>query len=295
MPAPLDVVEKIPLSIANAVAHLMIADLLCEPGVIKRPCRSLASRPEQGLADRRCTLRLLAGLQEHAPRVSPGNATLAEEARNVVLSDEQIKRIVAASYELSVEFGLLVEVAAITGARYSQIAGLLVGDLQDGRDDCRLMMPSSLKGKGIKKVLRRPVPIPTSLAEKLRAFAGERSSSEPLLLKPRVEPPANSKKTIENSPAPSPWNKSDHYRLFKRAALEALREAEYEGEDPVTIYALRHSSIVRQILHGVPVRVVAVMHDTSIQMIEKNYSARLADFSDTLARAALLQIEAAPL
>ena len=33
------------------------------------------------------------------------------------------------------------------------------------------------------------------------------------------------------------------------------------------MYALRHSSIVRQILAGVPIRVVAVNHDTSIAML----------------------------
>ena len=36
----------------------------------------------------------------------------------------------------------------MTGARPSQIARLDVADLQDGRDDPRLMMPSSKKGKG---------------------------------------------------------------------------------------------------------------------------------------------------
>ncbi|HLG89105.1 MAG TPA: hypothetical protein VKZ79_18130 [Alphaproteobacteria bacterium] len=58
------------------------------------------------------------------------------------------------------------------------------------------------------------------------------------------------------------------------------------------MYALRHSSIVRQILRGVPVRVVAVMHDTSVAMIEKNYSKYLADHADVIARAAILDLGA---
>ena len=76
---------------------------------------------------------------------------------------------------------------------------------------------------------------------------------------------------------------SDHTRRFARAAKAA-------GQDPaeVTLYALRHGSIVRQILAGVPIRVVAVNHDTSIAMLERTYSRYIGDHSDALARAALL-------
>ena len=56
----------------------------------------------------------------------------------------------------------------------------------------------------------------------------------------------------------------------------------------MTIYALRHSSIVRQLLGGVPGRVVAVNHDTSLAMIERTYSAHIGDHADALTRAALL-------
>ena len=60
----------------------------------------------------------------------------------------------------------------------------------------------------------------------------------------------------------------------------------------MTIYALRHSSIVRQLLANVPVRIVAVNHDTSIAMIERTYSRFIADHSDVLARKALLDVSA---
>ena len=56
----------------------------------------------------------------------------------------------------------------------------------------------------------------------------------------------------------------------------------------VTIYALRHSAIVRQIMAGVPIRIVAVNHDTSIAMLERTYSRYIGDHSDALARRALL-------
>jgi hypothetical protein len=51
---------------------------------------------------------------------------------------------------------------------------------------------------------------------------------------------------------------------------------------------LRHSSIVRQLLAGVPVRVVAANHDTSVTMLERTYSRHVGDHFDALARAALL-------
>jgi hypothetical protein len=61
-------------------------------------------------------------------------------------------------------------------------------------------------------------------------------------------------------PSGQPWRKSDHARPFQRATARA-------GLDPneVTIYALRHGSIVRQIKANVP--------------IERHYSAEIADFA----------------
>jgi hypothetical protein len=67
---------------------------------------------------------------------------------------------------------------------------------------------------------------------------------------------------------------------------------EKAGLDPevVTSYALRHSSITRQLLRGLPVRLIAHAHDTSVPMIEKSYSALIGDHSDSLHRAALLDL-----
>ena len=62
------------------------------------------------------------------------------------------------------------------------------------------------------------------------------------------------------------------------------------GLDPaeVTIYALRHSSIARQLLANMPIRVVATLHDTSVVMIERTYSKFITDHSDALVPPALL-------
>jgi integrase len=191
----------------------------------------------------------------------------AEQSRNVILSETVVRQIIVAAQWQSAEFGLLIEVAAVTGARVSQLAQIEVQDLQADRDAPRLMMPTSRKGKGKKTVQRRPVPIPPRLAAKLRVLTADGPATAPLLVKP----------------SGAPWKKSDHSRLFARAAEAA-------GQDPaqVTMYALRHSNIVRQLLAGVPIRVVAVNHDTSIAMLERTYSRHIGDHSDALARVALL-------
>jgi integrase len=191
----------------------------------------------------------------------------ATEARNVILQDKAVLAIVAAAYEAVGEaFGLFVEVAAVTGARPIQLWRLTVGDLKF--DPPRLMMPASKKGKGTKKIPFQPVPIPDDLAQKLRRAAGNRAVSAILLLKPSGEP----------------WSRSDHTRLFERA----VKLAALDTSERVTIYALRHSAIVRELLGGVPPRVIAVAHDTSVGQIEKHYSAHIADHADAITRRVML-------
>lgn len=62
-----------------------------------------------------------------------GLATLpdAEESRNVVLSDSQVRTLVDQAQKHRTEFGMLVEGLASTGARVSQLARVNVGDMQD--------------------------------------------------------------------------------------------------------------------------------------------------------------------
>ncbi|HXZ46071.1 MAG TPA: hypothetical protein VEH02_05035 [Pseudolabrys sp.] len=48
----------------------------------------------------------------------------AAQARNVILSDQVIRDIITAAFDIGGELGLLVETAAVTGARVSQIANL---------------------------------------------------------------------------------------------------------------------------------------------------------------------------
>jgi hypothetical protein len=68
------------------------------------------------------------------------------------------------------------------------------------------------------------------------------------------------------------------------------------GLDPavVTMYALRHSSIVRMLKKNIPIRLVASLHNTSVAMIEKHYSKFITEHAiDDIARAGLLS-EPAP-
>jgi site-specific recombinase XerD len=110
------------------------------------------------------------------------------------------------------------------------------------------------------------VPIPASLVTRLRS---NRPDDAPLLVKPSGDP----------------WVKSDQSKPLRRVMRRA-------GLDPkvVTMYALRHSSIVRQLIAGVPARVVAVNHDTSITMLERTYSRHIGDHADQLTRGALLDL-----
>jgi hypothetical protein len=70
----------------------------------------------------------------------------AEIARNDILSDSDVRALVAAAYALAPAYGLWVETHAVTGARTSQLERLEVRDLQDAGTNPRVIMPSSKKG-----------------------------------------------------------------------------------------------------------------------------------------------------
>jgi len=188
--------------------------------------------------------------------------------RNVVIGDETVRSIIATAPVEGPEFALLVEVAAVTGARPVQIARLQVGDVQADRSDPRLMMPTSAKGR--RKVIgRRPVPISADLAFRLRRFAAGRPA--PALLFPHSDGKG--------------WRGTRHYRPFQRTVERAGLDRK------VTIYSLRHSSVTRSLLANVPIRIVAVAHDTSVAMIERTYSKSIADHADAVTRAAMLEVD----
>jgi integrase len=192
----------------------------------------------------------------------------AERSRNVVITEAEIGAIVRAGTAIAAELGLMLEVLAVTGSRISQAARLTVADVQADR----VLMPVSRKGRGRRAVDRRPVPIPASLARRLHEIARGRPGDAPLLRRPNGQD--------------GPWRTSDHFRLVYAAVAAA-------GLDPdtITISAMRHSSITRALLKGVPTRLVADVHDTSVQQIEKTYSKYISHHGDAMLRAGMLDLE----
>jgi integrase len=189
-------------------------------------------------------------------------------ARNVILDDADQRTLRGAAYRDSDEFGLLIDVLDETGARPSQAVRLTTEDVQanlidrrTGKRQPRLMMPVSHKGSGRKETRSIPVPITPELADRLKGRAG-------VLLK---------------RPDGRPWSETNLASYF----AGVMKGATFNNPFKVTMYALRHTSIARQLLANVPVRVVAALHDTSVVMIERNYSKYIADHADELVRAAL--------
>jgi integrase len=189
-----------------------------------------------------------------------------EAAReNFILNDQTVAAIVRGAYENGARegdhFGELIDTLAETGARASQLYKLKVRHLEDGTTP-HLRMPPSRKGQHRKNARRKePVPAPISprLARQLRLLVGNRGADAPLFPKIRKS--------------------NDRFRpVAAKLGLDAA----------LTVYCLRHSSIARQLLRGLPIRVVAVNHDTSAAMIEAYYNRHVASHTDALTRATLL-------
>jgi integrase len=239
------------------------------PSTINRLCRclcaalELARQHDERIQNRQAWETGLAGLPD------------AQEARNVILPDDKVREFVTTAYARDARFGLLSDVLAVTGARPSQAVRLRVEDLRDHPVRPKLMMPKSAKGGGRnrsqKKHERYSVPITLQLAAQLKEAVRGRDGDEPLLL--------------QGDRTRWPDNPGQSYHRDVDQVVSAI------GLDPalVTMYALRHSSIVRMLLQNVPIRLAASLHNTSVTMIEKHYSKYIVEYADEHARAALLQ------
>lgn len=212
---------------------------------------------------------------------------VTDEARRQLLTDAQVHAVTKAAFEIDDDLGYLVLIAAATGARYSQIVSLRVSDVQVAKS--RIMMPSSKKGR--KRKFRAPaaVPVDATVLQRLAPILKGRSNAELLLLRWAYKRLAN----------PARWEKEKR-RAWGRASEVTkpwARAVELSRVPADTImYALRHSSIVRSLIAGLPIRLVAALHDTSTIMIEKHYSAFITDMTEELARRHMIQFEtAAPL
>jgi hypothetical protein len=207
----------------------------------------------------------------------------AVEARNVILSDQVVRELVAAAYRRDAKLGEYTQVLSESGARPGQAARLLVADLGDNSAQPLLFMPKSGKGGGRNRSQRRrdryPLPISHGLYVRLRQAAAGRDQNELLLLQSDGRSWGH-----EAGDQPS--------KFYADAIREIVASLQLSPE--ITMYALRHSSIVRQLLQNIPVRVVAVSHDTSVAIIEQHYSRHIASHSIALSRAALLDHDTPP-
>jgi integrase len=241
-----------------------------QPSTITRLCRciraafELAVRHDDRIRNKRAWEIGLASVPD------------AQVARNVVIPDDKVREFVAAAYALDEGFGLLSDVLAVTGARPSQAVRLRVEDLHDHPLRPKLMMPKSGKGGGRnraqKKAEHYSVPITPQLAARLKSATRGRADHAPLLIQSDG----------------SRWHKhpgQQYYHLVDKVVTAIGLAPE------VTMYALRHSSIVRMLLQNVPIRLVASLHNTSVAMIEKSYARHITEYSEDISRKALLQHE----
>lgn len=198
-----------------------------------------------------------------------------EGGRMQLLTDDQVRDLVDAAFGIDQDFGYLVLIAASSGARYSQIARLVVADVQVQR--ARIMMPGSRKGR--KRSQRAPaaVPISPEVLERLTPLLAGRHSQDTLLMRWVMKRTGGAERWMKDKRRP--WGAAYDVKYLWEKTVAAAG-----APDDTIMYALRHSSIVRGLIAGLPVRVVAALHDTSIRMIEDHYSAYILDMTEDLAR-----------
>jgi integrase len=216
--------------------------------------------------------------------VSTPAAAVAREAQ--VLPDADVRRIISAAWDIDEKGGWqgdlarLVLVLAATGARFGQINRMTVGDLQP--EQKRLMVPVSRKGRGTKNISRIGVRVGDDVLDALGQAVAGRKGPDPLLLRPRWKQISPTK---WEQTGRAPWLSASE--LLRPWAL-ILARAELPAD--VVPYALRHSSIVRGLRAGLPIRLVAALHDTSSAMIERHYAAYIVDALDEVAARAVVPL-----
>ena len=199
---------------------------------------------------------------------------------NQILADAQVARIVAAAREVDEEGDTyrLVLLLAATGARFSQLVRLRVADCQLAAG--RLMLPASRKGKG--KAGSFAVPVGRDVLDALVSVVAGRAPDAPLLERWRYRRGAGLRWERD---ARGPWQSNEE---LNKGAWPAIREK--AGLPELIPYAFRHSSIVRGIRAGLPLRLVAALHDTSTVMIERHYSKYITSGLEEMARAAIVPL-----
>lgn len=224
-------------------------------------------------------MRVKAGLKvewEDVPEARDGQA----------LPESQIRDILAAAVEVDAreqfegDLHRMFILLAATGARFSQIARMRVRDVQP--DLGRVMVPVSRKGKGKKQRTHVPIPVDQKTIDALLPIIVGRGTGEPLLERwyseqlPNIDGKPNWRR-VERAA----WRTSSQLNTYWDQIRELTGIKTADGE-PIVMYALRHSSIVRMLNQRIPTRVVAALHDTSTAMIERHYSSSIVDTIDEM-------------
>jgi integrase len=206
-----------------------------------------------------------------------------ERAReSQILDDAEVRAIIsrAIQNDLDGDLARLIIVLAATGARFSQVTRMIVGDVQFGQS--RLIVPNSRKGKR-RHDSYMALRVGDDVLSALRPVCEGRSSREPLLCRWRY---VQTGVELWKRDRRGPWTSSSEMtRQWKNIC-------EMAGIEPVVPYALRHSSIVRGIRAGLPIRLVAALHDTSVVMIERHYSRWITDGLEDIAARAIIPLVA---
>ncbi|MER9702192.1 tyrosine-type recombinase/integrase [Mesorhizobium sp. M0146] len=205
--------------------------------------------------------------------------------QNQILGDADIGRLILAAKEIDAEqewsgdlFRLILLLAS-TGARFSQVIRIRVKDCQIAAK--RVLIPVSRKGRG-GHTGSTAVPLGADVVETLLPATVGRDPDAILLERWRSRQVAGDIRWERFERGP--WTASADFARPWRAIVE---RAGLAGTIP---YALRHSSIVRGIRMNLPIRLVAGLHNTSVSMIEKHYSAWISDGLEDLARQAIVPL-----
>lgn len=180
--------------------------------------------------------------------VRPFEGTNASRQR--FLSPEEAQRLVNACPQ---DFRLLVQGALFTGARFSELARMIVADFNDSNGKI-YVGPSK----------NSPNPRYVVLTEEGRAFfrsitTGRRGDEAVFLRGSRTTRNRHSAR-IER-----PWRKSEQSRAMQEACEAA-------GLEPLTFHELRHTHASGLVNNGVPLAFVAAqLGHSDTRMVEKHY------------------------
>lgn len=201
-----------------------------------------------------------------------------------ILADDIVRRIVAIAGSLDEDgdVGRMVLVLAATGARFSQVQRITVGDVQGER--LRIFVPTSRKGQG-RVAEHYAMPVGADVIAALAPVIEGRSTDEVLLCRWRY---VQIKGREWRRDRRGPWTSASELTRPWKAICGQLKLKD------VVPYALRHSSIVRGIRSGLPIRLVAAMHDTSVAMIERHYARYIVDGLEELAAKAVVPLTNSP-